>query len=88
MVKTHQRHCIEMMRQFVMCHADMGMITHRWVKDYPRPYPDFSTWHQCRNFEDALQWTKDKQLDERDGGPPSGWKYKPGEGDVILPMPP
>lgn len=88
MIATHQGHCIEMLRQFVMCHADVGMITHRWVKDYPRPYPDFNTWHQCRNFEDVLQWTKEKQFKEANGGPPEGWKYVPADGEVMLDAPP
>lgn len=88
MIVTHQRHCIEMLRQFVMCHADVGMITHRWVKHYPRPYPDFSTWHQCRNFENVLRWTQDKQLKEEEGGPPEGWTYVPADGESVLEMPP
>ncbi len=77
-----------MLRQFVMCHADVGLITHRFVKDYPQPYPDFNTWHQCRNFESVLQWAKEKQLTETKGGPPDDWNYVPGEGDVVFDMPP
>ncbi|KAI4179243.1 MAG: hypothetical protein LQ346_007234 [Caloplaca aetnensis] len=87
-IKTHQSHCIEMLRQFVMCHADVGLITHHFVKDYPQPYPDFNTWHQCRNFESVLQWAKEKQLTEEKGGPPDDWNYVPGEGDVVFDMPP
>ena len=88
MVVTHQRHCLEMLRQFVMCHADVGIITHRWVKDFPRPYPDFNTRHQCRNFDSAYQWTIDKQVSEEDGGPPRDWKYEPTKGDVVLDVAP
>lgn len=77
-----------MLRQFVMCHADMGMITHRWVKDYPRPYPDFNTWHQCRDFDSALQWTKENQFNEEEGAPPLGWTHIPAEGEAVLEVPP
>ncbi|KAL9597416.1 MAG: hypothetical protein Q9219_005169 [cf. Caloplaca sp. 3 TL-2023] len=88
MIKTHQGHCVEMLRQLVMCHADVGVITHRFVKDYPRPYPDFNTGHQCRNFDSVLRWAKEKQWTAEKGGPPGDWKYVPGDGDVVLDEPP
>ncbi|KAL8970275.1 MAG: hypothetical protein Q9197_003891 [Variospora fuerteventurae] len=88
MIKTHQGHCIEMLRQFAMCHADVGVITHHFVKGYPQPYPDFNTWHQCRNFDSVLEWARGKQLLPDNGGPPEGWNYVPGDGDTVFELPP
>lgn len=51
-----------MLRQNLMCIADVGMITYEWVEGYSHPYADFSTWHQCRNFENVLSWVEDHQL--------------------------
>ena len=69
-------HCIEMLRQLLMCNADVGMISHHWIKDYPRPYPNFNTWHQCRNFEQVLEWTQGHQLRVTPG---HVWRPQPGE---------
>ncbi|KAL8626496.1 hypothetical protein Q9189_007809 [Teloschistes chrysophthalmus] len=87
-IATHQAHCVEMLRQFVMCHADVGIITHRWVEGHPRPYPDFNTWHKCRDFEGVLAWTKERAMKEGEGGVPEGWRWEVGEEDVVLERPP
>ena len=81
-------HCVEMLRQFVMCHADVGVITHNWVKDYPRPYPDFNTWHQCRDFENVLQWAKDHEMKGPPFGPSVHHKWSPEPGARIFDSPP
>lgn len=49
-------HCIDMVRQALMCSGDMGLMTYNWVKDNPVPYPDFDTKHKCRNFSKLLEW--------------------------------
>ncbi|KAB8232293.1 uncharacterized protein BDW43DRAFT_312289 [Aspergillus alliaceus] len=46
----------------LMCNADVGTILHEWVERSPRPYPNFNTWHQCRNFEDIKGWIKGNTL--------------------------
>lgn len=45
-----------------MCHADVGLMTSHWVKDYPRPYPNFNTWHKCRNFDDVMAYAYARQV--------------------------
>lgn len=37
-----------------MCHADVGLVTAHWIKNYPIPYPNFNTWHKCRDFDQVL----------------------------------
>jgi len=49
-------HCIEMIRQNIMCNADVTMITWDWVQGHTIPYPNFNTRHQCRNYEKILDW--------------------------------
>ncbi|KAI0947367.1 hypothetical protein AcV7_009811 [Taiwanofungus camphoratus] len=55
--RTHLDHCVEMIRQNIMCHGDVGLITYEWVKGFSLPYPDFNTLHQCRNFDKILDWS-------------------------------
>ncbi|KAG1856641.1 hypothetical protein DFJ58DRAFT_784249 [Suillus subalutaceus] len=55
-VRMHFDHCIEMIRQNIMCNADVTMITWDWVQEHKIPYPNFNTRHQCRNYEKILDW--------------------------------
>ncbi|KDR73859.1 hypothetical protein GALMADRAFT_71587, partial [Galerina marginata CBS 339.88] len=62
--RTHldSDHCVEILRQDLMCSADVGMITFEWVKGHSHPYPDFNTQHKCRNFEKILAWEIDNAV--------------------------
>ncbi|KAF2653668.1 hypothetical protein K491DRAFT_694509 [Lophiostoma macrostomum CBS 122681] len=49
-LRDHTDHCINILRQVLMCNGDMGLVMFHWVRDHgPSPYPDFSTMHQCRD---------------------------------------
>lgn len=39
-----------------MCQADTGLVLFHWVEGIEAAVPDFSTWHQCRDPEDVLEW--------------------------------
>ncbi|CCM06372.1 uncharacterized protein FIBRA_08630 [Fibroporia radiculosa] len=60
-VRTHVDHCIEMLRQTLMCHADTGLLTYDWVVGHSTQYPDFNTRHVCRDFPRLLRWVYDHQ---------------------------
>lgn len=51
-----------MLRQRLMCTADVGLVTGVWVESYGEPYPDFSTQHQCRDLGKIQEWAKDHEL--------------------------
>ncbi|KAG5994684.1 hypothetical protein E4U43_003193 [Claviceps pusilla] len=53
-------HCIDMIRQALMCNGDTGLITFHWVRGISVPTPDFHTMHQCADPESVLQWAKDR----------------------------
>ncbi|KAG2129547.1 uncharacterized protein EDB93DRAFT_1332252 [Suillus bovinus] len=55
-VRMHLDHCIEMIRQNIMCNADVTTITWYWVEGHKIPYPNFNTRHQCRDYEKILDW--------------------------------
>ncbi|KAK3349245.1 hypothetical protein B0T25DRAFT_519511 [Lasiosphaeria hispida] len=54
--RTHVDHCIDMIRQVPVCHSDVTLVTHSWVDGYGTPFPDFNTWHKCRNFDALSQY--------------------------------
>jgi hypothetical protein len=49
-------HCIEMLRQRLMCTSDVNIITYDWVQGWDLAYPNFNTAHQCRNFDKIMSW--------------------------------
>ncbi|KAI3554526.1 hypothetical protein CABS03_07788 [Colletotrichum abscissum] len=61
MIQTHIDHCIEILRQFVMCHADVGLVASHWVADANHPWPDFNTNKICKDFDGILEWTLSHQ---------------------------
>jgi len=56
-LRDHLDHCIEMIRQNLMCVADVGVISYDWISGWEVPFPDFNTYHKCRNFDAILDWT-------------------------------
>ncbi|KJA15269.1 hypothetical protein HYPSUDRAFT_149341 [Hypholoma sublateritium FD-334 SS-4] len=54
--RMHLEHCVDNLRQVLMCSADVGMITYEWVRGFSSPYPNFNTRHQCRDFEKIISW--------------------------------
>ncbi|KAK1141021.1 hypothetical protein N8T08_009594 [Aspergillus melleus] len=57
-VRKHTDHCIEMLRQLLMCSADLHLITYDWVDGWDYPWPDFSENHFCRDYERVHSWGK------------------------------
>lgn len=83
--RNHLDHCVDMLRQHVLCNADVGLVTYDWVKGYDTPYPDFSNWHRCRNVEKIWEWNEENSVhlprerltrfgDDVDLEHPDGWK--------------
>ncbi|KAF2179757.1 hypothetical protein K469DRAFT_797546, partial [Zopfia rhizophila CBS 207.26] len=57
---NHLDHCVDMLRQHVMCTADQGLIFSHWVEGYDHKHVDFNTQHKCRNFRSALEWAMER----------------------------
>ncbi|OJJ42008.1 hypothetical protein ASPZODRAFT_126244 [Penicilliopsis zonata CBS 506.65] len=64
----HKSHCIHMLLQTLMCHADVDIITHNWVhyndinqpsRPYAEPFADFNMIKKCRNFDHLLSWVEE-----------------------------
>ncbi|KAK2800819.1 hypothetical protein FQN50_007960 [Emmonsiellopsis sp. PD_5] len=57
----HMDHCIDMLRQALMCQADSTLIT--WEGPFTNPKPDFSATHYCRSFDTIHDWAKEREID-------------------------
>jgi len=80
MLRTHTDHCIEILRQKLMCESDLHVFTYNWVDRATHPWPDFSTTQMCRNFEDVLRWGLEHQAYT---SAPNGRREKPKDGPVL-----
>jgi hypothetical protein len=60
--RTHLDHCIEMLRQDIMCRGDVTMLTYDWAEGVEDPLPNFNVLHQCRNFEKILNWVDEHRV--------------------------
>jgi len=58
--RIHADHCIDSIREFIMCKGDMTPIVliRPEVSDVPVPLPEFRTTHVCRNFQKLKNWVK------------------------------
>ncbi|MCJ1437202.1 hypothetical protein MMC27_006588 [Xylographa pallens] len=58
-VRLHVGHCMDMIRQRLMCTGDTALVSGIRIRDYDGPYPDFDAVpHKCKNFEDIRLWAK------------------------------
>lgn len=63
-VRVHNDHCIDMLREVIMCQADVTPITffnNLHLPSRKLPMPDFNTIHTCRNFDAVLDWNNNNE---------------------------
>lgn len=53
---VHLRHCVDMLMQDQICHADADVITFNWVDTQDHPWADMSVNRKCRNWDQLLEW--------------------------------
>lgn len=47
MYERHFEHCVDYLRQGVLCHYDTGIIPYDWVGENQQPTPNGNTRHRC-----------------------------------------
>jgi hypothetical protein len=71
--EAHLEHCVDVIRQRLMCTADASIVTFRWVKGLSTPYPNFHTQHMCNDYEGLLRWGEGRKADM---AKVQGWDYR------------
>ncbi|KAK4494436.1 hypothetical protein PRZ48_014734 [Zasmidium cellare] len=64
----HLNHCINSLRQSIMCHGDISPVVWHWndkLKDGREPFNRgfLSVTHTCRDFEKLRQWGRKRTID-------------------------
>lgn len=52
-----------MIRQGVMCRADIQVLTYKWVPDGLMPAANKSSPHKCVDWDKLFQWAKENAVD-------------------------
>ncbi|KAK7954090.1 hypothetical protein PG996_014976 [Apiospora saccharicola] len=57
-LKLHVSHCLDTIRQVLMCNPDTGVLGQVWYghPEGPQAFPDFQSRHKCKNFDDIRDW--------------------------------
>lgn len=78
----HLRHCVDIIAQNIMCHADAGLHTYFWMDTQRQPFPDFSVNRKCRDWNALMAWRDERTVDMEKYGrmvKPKGVKQRPAE---------
>ncbi|KAG1724443.1 uncharacterized protein EDB91DRAFT_1062841, partial [Suillus paluster] len=59
--RIHLDHCIELLRQNILCHSDVVTISYDWERSGAFP-PSFNVRHQCKDFEKILDWVDEHRV--------------------------
>lgn len=66
-VRLHVGHCVNILRQQLMCTADTSLFGQMWVNSTAlRTFADFSTRHKCKNFDLVREWAIEHQSRKTD----------------------
>lgn len=60
--QLHLEHCLDYVRQSVMCHGDLSPVRLAYNEDFGREVPDFETWHTCREYSVIRAWAVENMV--------------------------
>lgn len=63
-MQMHSGHCIEHLRQAIMCNADISTVYWTWNEKKQRTLADAQVTHVCRDFDAIKEWGMERQVKE------------------------
>jgi len=90
-IRVHTTHCLDILRQVLMCNPDVGVLGQVWwqptdgSEPNPMAFVDFNTKHRCRDYEAVRQWAEEHQLPPEDQVDMESFYEMPKPGDTIYP---
>ena len=60
--------CLHMLRDGVMCQADTTLLTMAWGKHGPLPISNFTSPHECVNWDRLMEWVEPRSFDAFEEG--------------------
>lgn len=83
MYERHYEHCVDYIRQSLMCNFDTALVTYDWVLDHQNPTPNSNAMHKCVNWDGVQDWLKGRAVEV-----PDGFEWRQPEGQESLPWNP
>lgn len=81
-VRHHVSHCLDIIRQQLMCTPDTGLLGQVWWDpNAPKAFVDFNTEHKCRDYEAIRSWAEIRQMPEKI---PKDFLQPPNSRDEVL----
>ncbi|KAF2823559.1 hypothetical protein CC86DRAFT_299218, partial [Ophiobolus disseminans] len=71
MYERHYEHCVDYIRQSIMCQFDTGLVTYDWVLDHQQPTPNSNAIHKCVDWDALQNWLRERAVDI-----PEGFKWQ------------
>ncbi|PHH84015.1 hypothetical protein CDD83_2633 [Cordyceps sp. RAO-2017] len=81
--ERHYEHCVDYIRQSIVCGFDTGLVTYDWVGHHQRPTPNANAMHRCVDWDAVQAWLRDRAVEI-----PDGFEWKQPEGQESLPWNP
>ncbi|RYP57814.1 hypothetical protein DL769_009264 [Monosporascus sp. CRB-8-3] len=54
--EEHLTHCVEMLRNAIMCFGDVSVITYNWKEGHAGPKASFKSMHSCQKWDKFEEW--------------------------------
>lgn len=61
-IKAHINHCIDALRERIMCAADHEVLPYYWRTNDGLTISDFAVERQCKNFDSVRRWAEEHQI--------------------------
>jgi hypothetical protein len=70
----HWDHCLDALRQTLMCHGDVTPIVFHYNHTSHGTFPKLNAVHVCRNWDSIVNWAKAREVDDYVVRPMAGSK--------------
>ncbi|MCJ1268850.1 hypothetical protein MMC22_008738 [Lobaria immixta] len=67
MYELHYEHCVDYIRQYLMCKFDTTIMPFNWVRNHQNPTPNGNTIHKCVNWDSLQKWLKNRAVPVPEG---------------------
>ncbi|KAJ8489377.1 hypothetical protein ONZ45_g11588 [Pleurotus djamor] len=64
-IAEHISHCLDSVRQSLMCSSDVSTIVWKWDEKHHQAFPKGSVVHRCRDFDQIKEWALDRRTVEK-----------------------
>ncbi|KAH8901283.1 hypothetical protein GQ53DRAFT_607631, partial [Thozetella sp. PMI_491] len=58
----HIEHCIDTIRQSIMCHSDITPLVYQWDETQKRMRIHGNVVHSCRDFDSIRDWSRERSI--------------------------